>query len=108
MKQKAPSKENRVVEVRVELKRSHPLCYGLRSQTLASALALPMIRSYNPDPFGKSLLGSFENLASIPCSILCCLILAFSFLSVTRSFVRPSFSPLFPASHSDNAGFSCH
>ena len=89
------------MEVRVELKRSHPLCYGLRFQTLASALALRMIRSYNPNPFGKSLLGSFENLASIPCSILCCLILAFSFLRVVNSLVIPSFSPLFPASHSD-------
>ena len=44
---------------------------------------------------------AFENLASIPCSILCCLILAFSFLRVTSSFVIPSFSALFPASHSD-------
>jgi hypothetical protein len=31
-------------------------------------------------------------LASIPRSILCCLMLAFSFLRVTTSFVRPSFS----------------
>ena len=60
-----------------------------------------MIGSHGPDPFGKSLLGSFENLASMPRSILCCLILAFSFLRVTSSFVIPSFSPLFPASHSD-------
>jgi hypothetical protein len=57
--------------------------------------------SYDPNPFGRSLLGSFENLASIPRSILCCLILPFSFSSVMSSFVRPSFRPLFPASHSD-------
>src|SRR6266480_3859473 len=57
-------------------------------------------KNQGPDPFGRSLLGSFENLASIPCSILCCLMLAFSFLSVVTSFVSPSFSPLFPASHS--------
>ncbi len=37
---------------------------------------------------------AFENLASIPRSILCCLILAFSFLRVTSSFVIPSFSRL--------------
>ena len=57
------------------------------------------LASYNPDPFGRSLLGSFENLASIPRSILCCLILAFSFLRVTSSFVRPSFSPFVATSH---------
>lgn len=64
-------------------------------------LTKSMIGSQRPDPFGSSLLGSFPNLASIPRSILCCLILAFSFLRVTSSLVRPSFSPLFPASHSD-------
>src|SRR5262245_21505066 len=33
--------------------------------------------AHSPDPFGSSLLGSFPNLASMPCSILCCLMLAF-------------------------------
>jgi hypothetical protein len=59
-----------------------------------------MIGRYNPNPFGRSLLGSFENLDSVPFWILSALMFAFWSLRVISSFVRPSFSPLFPASHS--------
>ena len=47
-----------------------------------------MIRSYSPDSFGRSLLAAFQNLASMPVSILCCLILVFSFLMVEEQFCQ--------------------
>ena len=53
------------------------------------------------DPFVSSLLVNFENLASTPVSILCCLILAFWSFNIPNILPSPSLSSLFPASHSD-------
>src|SRR5260370_14313923 len=48
--------------------------------------------NHGSTPFGNSLLGNFENFASIPRSILCCLMLVFCSLSVASNFVSPSFN----------------